>query len=213
MDEALMQRIINHQILHTSFLPGLGLYNGKMGRILFFYYAARHMNLGLCEEFADELLDEVYEDIHKMTPIHFSDGLCGIGWGVEYLVKQSFVEGIPDEVLTDIDLKIMEYDPRRITDHSLETGLEGIACYVMARLFSPRDEGVPFDTVYLNDLRLSCLKVSDKGRYMAALAKYPKVEIANYSFSDILNNVLFSRDDNSAKEELSWITGFKMLML
>lgn len=212
MDKSLLHRIINHQMLYTSFLPGLGLYDGKMGHILFFYHAARYQNLSLCEEFADELLDEVYEDIHKAIPLHFSDGLCGIGWGVEFLAKQGFVEGITDDVLADIDLKIMEHDPRRITDYSLETGLEGIACYVTARLLSPRDEGIPFDAIYLNDLQSSCSKALDQGKYMTMLAKYPAVEADNYSFPEIWNTILFARDDSSAKKELSWITGFKMLM-
>lgn len=48
----------------------------------------------------------------------------------------------------------MERDPRRITDLSLETGLEGLLHYVLAHLHGAIQKGssLPFDDSYLADL-------------------------------------------------------------
>ena len=42
-------------------------------------------------EYAEELLDEVFDMVHENIPINFVDGLCGIGWGVEHLIQNAFV--------------------------------------------------------------------------------------------------------------------------
>lgn len=47
-------------------------------------------------------------------PVDFCSGLSGVGWGVEYLIQNKFVDADSDELLEDIDAKIMEWDVRRI---------------------------------------------------------------------------------------------------
>lgn len=42
MDEALLKRIANHQMLCGSFCQNLGLLHGKMGLVLFFFHYARY---------------------------------------------------------------------------------------------------------------------------------------------------------------------------
>ena len=82
------------------------------------------------EELAGELLDEVVESVCLGMPVGLSFGWCGIGWGVEYLVRKGFVEDDDNEGRNKIDEKVMEYDVRRLGDYSLATGLEGISWYV-----------------------------------------------------------------------------------
>ena len=150
MDEILLKRIANHQMLHGSFCSDLGIQNGKMGIVLFFYHYARYVKNTLYENFAGEMLDEVILDLHNDLSICFSNGLCGIGWGIEYLIRRGFIAGDSDEILEEIDSKVIEWDPRRITDFSFETGLEGVACYVSFRSSSSSSFGrKPFDQVYL----------------------------------------------------------------
>lgn len=140
--------------LNSSFLLDISLCHGKMGCVLFFAHYARYSKSELYDEFAGELLDEVYKEIHNDTPVNFENGLCGIGWSIEYLVQNGFMEGDTDEILEDIDRRIMERDPRRISDLSLRRGLAGIAFYVVARLGALREnEHFPFDDTYLNDLK------------------------------------------------------------
>lgn len=149
-----IRRMVEHLILNSSFTSDLGLFHGKMGIVIFFAHYARWTGNALYEDFADELLAEIYEDIHTDTPINLESGLCGIAWGIEYLVQNGFMEGDTDEILEDIDRRIMERDPRRMTDLSFRTGLGGILFYATARLTASREsDGQPFDSLYLNDLK------------------------------------------------------------
>ena len=151
----LLERIANHLIINSSFLDDLGLFHGKMGIVIFFYHYSRYTNNPIYEEFAGELLDEVYEDIHRGMSFDFEDGLCGIGWGIEYLLQNGYIEGDSDEILEDIDRKIMEYDPRRITDTTFRSGFAGLSCYIRTRLNSlcRNPNTLPFDALYLSEWR------------------------------------------------------------
>jgi hypothetical protein len=152
----LLERIANHLIMNASFLPDLGLYHGKMGIVIFFAHYARYTGETLYDDFAGELLDEIYEEIHDKISIYFESGLCGIGWGIEYLLENDFIEGDSDDILSEIDMKIMERDLRRIKDLSFRTGLEGVSCYILKRINSSyRKKNItPFDDIYLSDWRM-----------------------------------------------------------
>lgn len=142
VNEALLKRIADHQMLHGSFRRDLGVLNGKMGIVLFFFHYARYTGRVLYEDFAGEMLEEVIQELHSDLPIRFSDGLCGIGWGVEYLIQNAFIEGDSDEILEDLDQKIMEWDPRRATDLSFESGLEGsrLLCLFPFKIYCPESD-------------------------------------------------------------------------
>lgn len=210
MDKELLTRIANHQMLQASFLLDVGVFKGKMGADIFFYHAARFTTSSLWEEYADELLEEIFEDMCDITPVSFSNGLCGIGWGIEYLVKEGFVEGQTDDTLIDIDKKIMEVDLRRITDYSFETGLEGIACYALSRLQTKRSQGIPFDEVYLDELFTACCNSKDKGKYTLKLMEFVNEKKSGYSFEEILSEIL-NREEKE-QNEFSWRTGLKILL-
>ena len=140
--------------INSSFLGDLGLFHGIMGIVLFFAHYARVTQNKQYEDFAEILLDEIYEEIHWDLPINLENGLCGIGWGIEYLVQHGFMEGNTDEILADIDRKVLEIDPLRISDLSFRRGLTGIIFYVIARLNSYREtDKLPFDNSYLESIQ------------------------------------------------------------
>ena len=156
----LLKEIADHHILRGLFCQEQGLWKGKMGMSVFFFLLSRHTANRWYEEFAGELLDDVCNGLSQYCSVTFNEGLCGIGWAIEFLKKEGFVEGDTDEILDEVDKKVMERDVRRITDISLETGLAGIAAYVRSRLDSERFlKGYhPFDAEYLDDLDSACRK-------------------------------------------------------
>lgn len=156
----ILKQIADHHLLRGLFCREVGLWEGKAGMSLFFFLLSRHTGNRWYEEFAGELLDDVCSHLSLHCPVTFANGLCGIGWAIEFLKKEGFIEGDTDEILAEVDRQVMERDVRRITDASLETGLAGIAAYVRSRLDSKRttSDYQPFDEEYLNDLNIACQK-------------------------------------------------------
>jgi len=64
------------------------------------------------------------------------------------------MSGDTSEILFEIDQRIMERNPKRISDLSIETGLGGILHYVLTRSLSSikSKRQNPFDPVYLSAL-------------------------------------------------------------
>lgn len=152
-----LSQTARHYMLHGSFMDNIGLFRGKMGLVLFYFLYSRYTSNSLYEDFAVELFDEICEDISFETPIGLRDGLCGIGWGILFLHKEGLIDNSPDELLVDIDARIMEYHLLRMKDLSLETGFEGIALYVSERLSTSTTS--PFDNLFIDEFNRKCLEV------------------------------------------------------
>ena len=113
----------------------LGLTNGKMGIVIALFHYGRLYGEQSCEEIAGELLDEVCEHLDYSMPISFGDGLCGIGWGIEYLVQHRYVEGDTDETLKEIDLCVARcIHVYGISGLSLQSGIVGLGRYMLIRI-------------------------------------------------------------------------------
>lgn len=155
-------RIAKLLMLHSSFIGDLGFMNGKMGIALFFYHLSRYTDKKIYDDFAGELIDEIYTEIHNHYPSNFRNGLCGIAWGIEYLIQNQFVEADANEVLYDLDKMIFEWDVRKISDSTLETGLEGIAHYVIARCTGKPTENIIIPKDYISELSTTLEKNNKK---------------------------------------------------
>ena len=157
----LLSRIARHILIHSSFLQDPGLYHGKMGIVLFLVHYARYSNEMIYEDFADILLDDIFKQTNIHLPINLENGLCGIGWGIEYLLQHNFMEGDSDEILVDIDHKVMERNLNYVIDLSINTGLKGILSYVDKRLKSScrNKHKEVFDEYYLDSVRRSEEKI------------------------------------------------------
>ena len=150
MEKKTLDKIIQYLIVNTSYCESLGLFHGKMGVVLFFAHYARLTKNDLYDDFAGEILNEILDKIHVNLPIDLEYGYCGIGWGIEYLLRHHFLEG-DDDILSEIDSKIMERDPIRINDLSLKNGLTGILLYVLTRCTNCSPSNL-FDRAYLDAL-------------------------------------------------------------
>lgn len=152
-DISLNEKILSFLIVNYRYASGIGLMHGKMGGVLFFLLYARYTGITVYEQYAEILMEDIYREINEVTPIDFATGLCGIGWGMEFLIQNKLIIGDSDEILADIDNKIMEHSPLRIKDYSMEKGLGGILFYVNTRIKS-YERKMPFDVRYLAELKM-----------------------------------------------------------
>ncbi len=144
------QKIINTLLLNASFIDNIGLMHGKMGICIYFFHLGRKTGIKMYEEYAGELIDEIYEEINTTTPLNFENGLAGIGWGVEYLVQNRFIEANTDEVLADFDTKLCNASLNiGIKNLSILTGAIGIVPYFLSRIKNPdsSDNKIPTLTI------------------------------------------------------------------
>lgn len=181
-----LAKIIQHLMLHTSSMSDLGLLSGKMGVCIFFYKYARHSGIKRYADFAGELMDEIYSEINTEISRDFGKGLAGICWGIEYLIRQGFVDADADDVLGDMDPLILERDVRRMTDTSLETGLEGLAHYVLARCSGKLKYSL--DGQYIAELTHSMESRGCNPVITAKLAALLRYENVDYGF-DLIDDI------------------------
>lgn len=137
------EQALTYLTTNSSFTGNLGLFHGRMGIILFFAHYARATQCKHYEDIAGCLLDELYEEIHENLPVNLENGLCGIGWGIEYLVQQGFMEGDTDEILADIDRKVMKLGPARITTLGFIHPLYGNDLHVINRFRNDANGFIP----------------------------------------------------------------------
>ncbi|TKG93625.1 hypothetical protein EYV94_15365 [Puteibacter caeruleilacunae] len=133
-----VQYVNNDSISHNIINADLGLFHGKLGMTIFYYHLFRFTSDKKWEILAEELLDDLFMEIQTCSlSTDFEYGLTGIGWGIEYLVKNEFVDANTDEVLESIDdkvfHKIVANDAWNI---GLSSGLLGYISYVLTRLRS-----------------------------------------------------------------------------
>lgn len=155
-DFGVEQQMVHHLMLQSPFEEDLGLFYGKMGIAIFFFHYGRYLKNNVYVEIGNELLDSIWNNINSKMTISFNSGLSGIGWGIEYLIQNQFIQGNSNDVCEDIDKTIMQLNLLKLADKTLDTGLDGILYYVSARIKGSilQNNSLPYDSDYLNDLLL-----------------------------------------------------------
>jgi len=148
MVEDRLRRIVNVLLLNASFTDNLGLLNGKMGIAIFFYQYARYTGNKVYENYAGELIDEIYGEINNSTPVGFANGLMGIGWGIEYLVRNGYVDADTDEALSEIDNAVYRSSLHRPFLLDNRDDIFGYGLYYVTRLMGREDDDDNLKTLF-----------------------------------------------------------------
>lgn len=128
-----LQNIANTLSMYVYHIDNNGLVNGKMGIMLFLYCYSRYAKEEYYEDFAGELLDGMLKTSRSLPP-GFEDGLAGVGWGFDWLMKHDFVEGDSNKVLKPIDNKQLTQ-----LAYGTVTSITGMLNYWAARI----QKGIP----------------------------------------------------------------------
>jgi hypothetical protein len=146
-----LQIIANTLVLYSSTVKDVGILNGKMGILFFLYHYARFSGKQMYNDVADDLFDDILAHINSSTDDDFDNGYVGIGWLTNYLLENNFVEGNPNEVLYEIDVKIFAD-----TGINPQQNICGKALYLLTRL---KHNSNVVNNEYLVKLSDSCCKL------------------------------------------------------
>ena len=116
-----LRKITDYLLLKSPYIQDIGFFHGKMGIAVALYVYANRYHDQLIEEYAWDLFLQVYDGVHVDMPIGLECGLAGIGYGTTLLCELGLMKCDLNEILVDVDARIMERDPRRITDFSVRS--------------------------------------------------------------------------------------------
>lgn len=173
----LNKRILHKLLIKSYNMSNLGLLSGKMGIAIFFLHYSQNTKQSVFEDYALDIIQKIYNQINQYTPLDMDSGFIGIGWGIEYLLQNKMVEAEELDICKFINIKIMETDPQRITDFSLDKGLEGLIHYVLIHYhgLTNKKTSFSFDDKYLKDLYNAVCSISQKNiniRLAAVIRSY-----------------------------------------
>ena len=183
-------RIINALMVNAYSVNNLSLTHGKIGIAIYFHHLARQSGKDVFSEFASELIDQVTESLSNETPFDFESGITGIGWAVEYLIQNGFVEADADDILEEFDSKV-----NQVLIHSekdLATTL-AIGHYLNARLRYRTDNeenqrvlDLKYQTIlYIDELERQIHKTEPSAELAYLLAELHKLNIYNHKIEKL----------------------------
>ncbi len=121
-------RVISGIIRQTGFSRHIGLLNGKTGIAILLYHYARHQQDPQITDIADKLIDDVIVKINDSLALDSNDGLTGIAWGIQYLIRSGFVEA-DEHIFDEIDLALFRNTEKIFTINNF-----AISLYMLSRL-------------------------------------------------------------------------------
>ncbi len=119
-----------------------GLFSGKAGVCLGLYKLSRCKDCGFAEGFADDLLEILCRDLRYVSDTSFCDGLSGIGWCINELSKEGYVDGDIDDILYGVDACIYRNlnNTSILLDLNMSNGVCGYLAYCIGRLANPKSD-------------------------------------------------------------------------
>ena len=168
----------------------LGLGDGRMNLVLFFYACEYYYNSESYGLLADDLLSDIYEDVGQYSKLDLS-GLYGVGCGIEFLIQFGIVQGDTDVILAELDMKTVEQIPFIIINSDLLFKYEGYILYIMCRLIAPRKENndfYPFGKCYLEEIKkvIQQINFKDKENIFTLFVKYMDGINIKFNWNEVL---------------------------
>lgn len=155
-----ISEIANFLTQHNN-IDDIGLFSGAMGEALFhFEYDRVFKNLEAYNR-GIEIIDEIFEHINNGKMFHtFCTGLAGVGWGIEYLSENKFIENKVRDSLSEIDDFIGEMMINDIENGNYDFlhGASGCIIYLLKRRNAYPEKIDKYIVKYLNVLEKTAVK-------------------------------------------------------
>lgn len=114
-------------LLQYDGLKQYGVYYGRAYTVLFSYLCYIATKDNRFSDIGDSLLDELVLCIPNDAHWNFSNGYCGYAWLIIFLAEKGLVELDGNDVINNINNKIIECNIGMIEDESFEIGLFGLS--------------------------------------------------------------------------------------
>lgn len=178
---SISRNLINYIALQAAQKANNGLYHGRMGIVLSLYcYGKVQEDKRLCD-YAKDVLQTSTGDYHDGV-VGLENGLAGLGLGFTLLYKAGMFKDDLNDLLFEIDTKIMRNDPRRISDFSFREGAAGVFYYIKMRKTTGQ-ECLSIDKDYIAELEHSISLHTDECELSETLLSCltsPKWEVEDY---------------------------------
>lgn len=137
----------------------------EIGRIIALYTYAKYTVEVLYEKLAEELLEHLLEnDIDIVPSLGQERSLCSLGCGLIYILRNGFAEGEEDEVLADLDRRLLSFSMS--WNKKPDIALYGWIHYLVLRINIPEETSASLtnkqNLIQMLD-RLGNNKITDKG--------------------------------------------------
>lgn len=135
----------NLDLLLESAGDNYSFYNGKTGISFCYFLLAKTFNYERNASIAIREVNSVINNFDSINSFSFSKGLMGIGWGLEAMAQNGFIDSNTNELLCDFDDFIYkQVSFFRSPSLSLDQGSLGKATYFYQRFLSPRKGQHPY---------------------------------------------------------------------
>ena len=128
-----IEKILSEKTLLND---NFSLIGGRAGISLFHFYYSRIFQNEASNNIAYKFIENVFDSINNGFSMHtFAGGLAGIGWLIEFLEQNDFLETDTDEMLVELDdylYKIM-IEELKNNNYDYFHGASGIALYFTKR--------------------------------------------------------------------------------
>lgn len=81
----------------------------QMGEVIALYILEQQYPENGFADKADKLLDKIFANVSPSTPVCIENGLLGIGCGLIWLLRNKFVDGNEDDVISEIDRSLIHH--------------------------------------------------------------------------------------------------------
>ena len=175
---------INYIAFHATQIHDNSLYHGRLGIILALCgHGMLNTDKRICN-FVRNLI-QASTDGYYDGRIGIENGLAGYGLAFTLLYKVGMLNENLNEVLFDIDKKIMSYDLKRMDDFSFREGLSGVWYYVKMRMSSGQ-YCWSLDRDYVNELGNITLSYANRGELNETLIT--SIQKPSWGLADYMGN-------------------------
>src|SRR6056297_669604 len=206
------KKSINEKIKNIIFILNqvpqqqIDLFSGKAGLSIILFYYANFINKDNHAKKALEVISQLFEKTENDFIHHsFAGGLAGIGWVIEHLEQNAYLECKTDEIIGELDeflYKKMIEDLNKNTYDYLH-GASGIALYLLNRKRLP--ETNKYLAEYVDLLEKIGEEEINKYKWLSNNAIDEKKDVFNLSLSHgissliIILSKIYSLDINKDK--------------